>query len=274
MTIKLIATDMDGTFLDEKGAYDRLRFERLLKEMQARGIHFVAASGNSMPRLYRIFEGFEKEVTFVAENGARLVEKGETILHQTMPRSEVAALLDYYADKLVEYRAVVSGLNQSYRLKEASVDFRPAMMEPEEFEVFISHILPVDDFSQIPAHEPISKVTLLIPEDHGRIAADFNQNASGNLLAVGSGYGAIDFIQKGIHKAWGLGQLMDRYGLRPDQVMTFGDGDNDIEMLQLTPHSYAVANASGPVQAAANHLIGHHKDGAVLATLEKWLGLD
>ena len=274
MTIKLIATDMDGTFLDEKGAYDRLRFERLLKEMQARGIHFVAASGNSMPRLYRIFEGFEKEVTFVAENGARLVEKGETILHQTMPRSEVAALLDYYADKLVEYRAVVSGLNQSYRLKEASVDFRPAMMEPEEFEVFISHILPVDDFSQIPAHEPISKVTLLIPEDHGRIAADFNQNASGNLVAVGSGYGAIDFIQKGIHKAWGLGQLMDRYGLRPDQVMTFGDGDNDIEMLQLTPHSYAVANASGPVQAAARHLIGHHKDGAVMTTLEEWLGLD
>ena len=274
MTIKLIATDMDGTFLDEKGAYDRLRFERLLKEMQARGIHFVAASGNSMPRLYRIFEGFEKEVTFVAENGARLVEKGETILHQTMPRSEVAALLDYYADKLVEYRAVVSGLNQSYRLKESRFDYRPGLIEPKEYEVFISHILPVDDFSQIPAHEPISKVTLLIPEDHGRIAADFNQNASGNLVAVGSGYGAIDFIQKGIHKAWGLGQLMDRYGLRPDQVMTFGDGDNDIEMLQLTPHSYAVANASGPVQAAANHLIGHHKDGAVLATLEKWLGLD
>ena len=274
MTIKLIATDMDGTFLDEKGTYDRLRFDRLLKEMQARGIHFVAASGNSMPRLNRIFEGFEKEVTFVAENGARLVEKGETLIHQTMPRSELNALLAYFSDKLVDYRAVVSGLNNSYRLEEASFHYRPGLIEPKEFEVFISHILPVDDFSQIPAHEPISKVTLLIPEDHGRIAADFNQNASGNLVAVGSGYGAIDFIQKGIHKAWGLGQLMDRYGLRPDQVMTFGDGDNDIEMLQLTPHSYAVANASGPVQAAANHLIGHHKDGAVLATLEKWLGLD
>ena len=274
MTIKLIATDMDGTFLDEKGAYDRLRFERLLKEMQARGIHFVAASGNSMPRLYRIFEGFEKEVTFVAENGARLVEKGETILHQTMPRSEVAALLDYYADKLVEYRAVVSGLNQSYRLKEASVDFRPGLIEPKEFEVFISHILPVDDFSQIPADEPVSKLTMMIPEDHERIATDFNQNYPGNLVAVGSGYGAIDFIQKGIHKAWGIRQLMDRYGLKADQIMTFGDGGNDIEMLELTPHSYAVANASIPVQAAARHLIGHHRDGAVMTTLEEWLGLD
>lgn len=274
MTIKLIATDMDGTFLDEKGAYDRQRFDRLLKEMQARGIHFVAASGNSMPRLNRIFEGFEKEVTFVAENGARLVEKGETILHQTMPRAEVTALQDYYSDKLVEYRAVVSGLNQSYRLKEARFDYRPGLIEPKEYEVFISQIAPVDDFSQIPADEPISKVTMMIPEDHERIATDFNQHVSGNLVAVGSGYGAIDFIQKGIHKAWGLRQLMDRYGLRPDQVMTFGDGGNDIEMLQLTPHSYAVANASGPVQAAARHLIGHHKGGAVMATLEKWLGLD
>ena len=274
MTIKLIATDMDGTFLDEKGAYDRQRFERLLKEMRARGIHFVAASGNSMPRLNRIFEGFEKEVTFVAENGARLVEKGETILHQTMPRAEVTALLDYYSDKLVEYRAVVSGLNQSYRLKEARFDYRPGLIEPKEYEVFISQIAPVDDFSQIPADEPISKVTMMIPEDHEQIATDFNQHVSGNLVAVGSGYGAIDFIQKGIHKAWGLRQLMDRYGLRPDQVMTFGDGGNDIEMLQMTPHSYAVANASGPVQAAARHLIGYHKDGAVMATLEKWLGLD
>ena len=56
--------------------------------------------------------------------------------------------------------------------------------------------------------------------------------------------------------------------------MTFGDGGDDIEMLELTPHSYAVANASGSVQAAARHLIGHHKDGAVMTTLEEWLGLD
>ena len=274
MTIKLIATDMDGTFLDEKGTYDRLRFDRLLKEMQARGIHFVAASGNNMTRLNRIFEGFEKEVTFVAENGARLVEKGETLIHQTMPRSELNALLAYFSDKLVAYRAVVSGLSNSYRLKEANFHYRPGLIEPKEFEVFISHILPVDDFSQIPADEPVSKLTMMIPEDHERIAADFNQNYPGNLVAVGSGYGAIDFIQKGIHKAWGLCQLMDRYGLKADQVMTFGDGGNDIEMLELTPHSFAVANASGPVQAAARHLIGHHRDGAVMATLEEWLGLD
>ena len=208
MTIKLIATDMDGTFLDEKGAYDRQRFDRLLKEMQARGIHFVAASGNSMPRLNRIFEGFEKEVTFVAENGARLVEKGETILHQTMPRAEVTALLDYYSDKLVEYRAVVSGLNQSYRLKEARFDYRPGLIESKEYEVFISQIAPVDDFSQIPADEPISKLTMMIPKDHERIAADFNQNYPGNLVAIwwqsAAAMGPLILFKKGFTRLGGF----------------------------------------------------------------------
>ncbi|MFN8648511.1 HAD hydrolase family protein [Streptococcus sp.] len=59
MTIKLIATDMDGTFLDERGSFDRQRFERVLTELEERKIPFVVASGNGMGRLLRIFKGFE-----------------------------------------------------------------------------------------------------------------------------------------------------------------------------------------------------------------------
>lgn len=55
MTIKLIATDMDGTFLDEKGGFDRRRFDTVLTELEKRDIPFVVASGNGMDRLLRIF---------------------------------------------------------------------------------------------------------------------------------------------------------------------------------------------------------------------------
>ena len=59
MTIKLVATDMDGTFLDERGSFDRQRFEKVLTELEQRDIPFVVASGNGMGRLLRIFKGFE-----------------------------------------------------------------------------------------------------------------------------------------------------------------------------------------------------------------------
>ena len=48
MTIKVIASDMDGTFLDDKGSYDKERFSQILDAMTARDMHFVVASGNSM----------------------------------------------------------------------------------------------------------------------------------------------------------------------------------------------------------------------------------
>ena len=38
MTIKLIATDMDGTFLTDKKTYDKVLFERLFDKFMADGI--------------------------------------------------------------------------------------------------------------------------------------------------------------------------------------------------------------------------------------------
>ncbi|WP_019772060.1 HAD hydrolase family protein, partial [Streptococcus sobrinus] len=43
--IKLIATDMDGTFLKEDGSYDKNRLSRLLPKLKEQGILFTVASG-------------------------------------------------------------------------------------------------------------------------------------------------------------------------------------------------------------------------------------
>ncbi|WP_318765356.1 HAD hydrolase family protein [Lactiplantibacillus carotarum] len=51
MTIKLIATDMDGTFLDNHGEYDHPRFAKIYQELQRRDIQFVIASGHQAVEL-------------------------------------------------------------------------------------------------------------------------------------------------------------------------------------------------------------------------------
>lgn len=49
------------------------------------------------------------------------------------------------------------------------------------------------------------KITMLLsPEEANQVSQAFNRDFDGNLVAVPSGFGAIDFIQKGMHKAWGL----------------------------------------------------------------------
>ena len=48
MTIKLIATDMDGTLLDPRGQLDLPRLEKILDQLDERGIRFVIATGNEV----------------------------------------------------------------------------------------------------------------------------------------------------------------------------------------------------------------------------------
>ena len=51
MNVKLIAVDMDGTFLTNNNEYDQERFTRQYEFMKEKGIHFVVASGNQYYQL-------------------------------------------------------------------------------------------------------------------------------------------------------------------------------------------------------------------------------
>ena len=48
MTIKVIATDMDGTLLDARGQLDLPRLEKILDQLDQRGVRFVIATGNEI----------------------------------------------------------------------------------------------------------------------------------------------------------------------------------------------------------------------------------
>lgn len=49
--IKMVAVDMDGTFLNENKEYNRSRFKRIYREMKRKEIKFVVASGNQYYQL-------------------------------------------------------------------------------------------------------------------------------------------------------------------------------------------------------------------------------
>ena len=258
MTIKVIATDMDGTFLDDKGSYDKERFSQILDAMDARDMHFVVASGNSMSRLKPMFAETFDRLHFVAENGGQVVSYGKLLCQEFMASNDVENLLGYFNYDLLDRPTIFNGAQGSYMLKGTRVNFAEMITEEglEELD---------DDFIKI--------TMLLSPEEADRVSQAFNRDFDGNLVAVPSGFCAIDFIQKGMHKAWGLKQLLNHWGLSESNVMAFGDGDNDLELLQMAGRSYAMENASPAILQVADQIAPHHKDQGVLTVLEDYLGL-
>lgn len=271
MTIKVIASDLDGTFLNDLGSYDRSRFERILAELQERDIRFVVATGNNMQRVRMIFQGLEDQLSYVAENGAYVLENNKPLVREVLDQADVKEMLAYFKGKEIAYRLSVSMASGSYLLKGVSFDGAFSMIEEEQLQLFLAQMNFIDSFANLPDEE-VLKVTLVLPLDEWEaVCQDFNQAFAGRLTAVTSGYGAIDIIKTGLHKAWGLQILLDRWGISPDQVMAFGDGENDIELLNLAKYSYAMENAPDSVKSAATDLAPHHSQNGVLEVLDQLL---
>ncbi|HFH9839171.1 TPA: Cof-type HAD-IIB family hydrolase [Streptococcus suis] len=270
--IKLIATDMDGTFLDGQGSFDRERFSRVLEKLEEKQIPFVIASGNGIGRLLQLFKGFEQRLIFVADNGAHVYQNGKTMIRRAIQQEEVEAILNFFRGHWADVCLMLSTEKTIYMQGGAGEPFEGTNLpiEPIQMAAFQSRISYIDDLSAYPISEPIYKVGLWVPEARVEsITEGFNQAFQGQLVAVTSGYGSIDILPQGIHKAWGLEQVLNRLDIEPEQVMAFGDSDNDIELLSYVGYSYAMENATDKVKAVAKYLAPSHLEAGVFQVLEE-----
>lgn len=72
---KLIASDMDGTLLDENSQVPPETYE-LIEALSERGVHFAASSGRRYDRLCEFFAPVVDKMDFVAANGAQVYAEG------------------------------------------------------------------------------------------------------------------------------------------------------------------------------------------------------
>ncbi|HFI0119393.1 TPA: Cof-type HAD-IIB family hydrolase [Streptococcus suis] len=270
--MKLVATDMDGTFLDGQGSFDRERFSRVLEKLAEKQIPFVIASGNGMGRLLQLCQEFEDRLIFVADNGAHVYQNGKTMIRRAIQQEELEAILHFFKGRWADVCLMLSNEENIYMQAGAGQPFEGTDLpiEPAQMAAFQSRVTYLDDLSTYPISEPIYKVGLWVPEARVEsITEGFNQAFQGQLVAVTSGYGSIDILPQGIHKAWGLEQVLTCLDIEPEQVMAFGDSDNDIEMLNYVGYSYAMENATDKVKAVAKYLAPSHLEAGVLQVIEE-----
>ncbi len=92
MIPKLIAVDMDGTFLNDAKTYDRERFNQLYMKMHAQGTRFVVTSGNQYYQLKTFFD--QPDVLFLAENGAYCGTADHELFASTFEAEPAQQVLD------------------------------------------------------------------------------------------------------------------------------------------------------------------------------------
>lgn len=271
MTIKLIATDMDGTLLDPKGQLDLLRLEKILDQLDQRGIRFVIATGNETHRMRQLLGRLIDRVVLVVANGARIFENNQLVQAQTWDDDMVDKALVFFKGRELENQFVVTSMNGGFVKKGTIFTELDKFMTPEMIEQLYRRTNFVEELKS-DLFGGVLKMSLVVKEEYpSAILQEINQLFDGRARAVSSGYGCVDILQEGIHKAWGLQELLNRWKLTPEQIMAFGDSENDVEMLELAGISYAMENADDKAKAAATDLAPANSQAGVYQVLEKWL---
>ncbi|WNP33224.1 Cof-type HAD-IIB family hydrolase [Enterobacter kobei] len=245
MTVKVIVTDMDGTFLDDAKTYDRDRFLAQFEQLQRRGIEFVVASGNQYYQLISFFPEIQDRISFVSENGALVYEHGQQLFHGELTRHEYQIVLgELLKDKGLNF--VACGLESAYVSDRA----------PDAFVELMSHhyhrLKPVRDYHEI--DDKMFKFSLNLPDSQiPQLIDALHVSLDGIMKPVTSGFGFVDLIIPGLHKANGITRLLKRWGISPNECVTIGDSGNDAEMLRMTGYSFAMDNAGDAIKAIARH---------------------
>ena len=110
----------------------------------------------------------------------------------------------------------------------------------------------ISDYHQI--NDTLFKFSLNLPDsDIPQLIDKLHVSLDGIMKPVTSGFGFVDLIIPGLHKANGITRLLKRWQLSPQECVTIGDSGNDAEMLRMTAFSFAMDNASDAIKAIARH---------------------
>ena len=236
---KVIATDLDGTLLQNGIRVLREDMVPLIRDYVRRGGIFLPASGRQHLNLQHLFSGIEDEISYIAENGCLVFHKGELIYRSTMSREDGIATTRAIMD-IPGARVAISGVECTYILKGQD---------------FFSHITNYVKNKAVELDSPED-----MPEDFFKVSAYSKDGVelfdkklkdlfSDHLTVVTSGNFWTDIMPQGVHKGTGLKALSEHTGIPLSEFVALGDHYNDLEMMSMVGHPACVDNAVPEIMA-------------------------
>ncbi len=261
MLIRLIASDMDGTLLDEHGEVPPETYDLILA-LREKGVHFAASSGRRFDRLCQFFAPVRDKMDFVAANGAQVYVDGELVDREVFSHLGIRRLAKTVG-KFESLHMALFDDEKSFLLDDEDKFVREIDKDlPNAERIWY---LPGPDVS-------ILKISIYCEDGHVMdYAYALSRELGDEFLFAPSGTHWIDALQRGVNKATGIEQVMAHHGITRDEVMAFGDSMNDYEIIRFVGTGCAMANGRPALKAVANRVIGYNYDQAVQGEMRKLL---
>lgn len=266
----MIVMDMDGTLLNSQRVIDPQTLDALI-EAEKKGLRLVLASGRSYKSLTTFGQQLkmdEYDGYFIGVNGAALTEVS-SMKHEMIRQLQVDEIKEIYAaakpydieimcvldDSIYDYIPEnVRKIKEAYRKEHQMADDVP--WTAGAFGIVVdqrkgySNIQYIHDENEVTF--PVNKICFAhLPEVLDRPYRELMEKLGEKYHLARTTYQWIECQPKGINKGSTLLQLAKRLNISPDEIAVFGDGENDLSMMEVVKYPVAMGNAMESVKAIA-----------------------
>lgn len=265
--IRLIATDLDDTLLNAESALTA-RAAAALGAAMAAGCGVALVSGRMPEATLPFARAIGANAPMVLYNGAMVYDHrdGRTLFARRIP-FRAALAMARLIDGLGLYAQLYPGAG--YYCDE----IRP------QTEAYARQI----GVAATPVHMPVSRwlaahpcdlqklLVIDTPEGAAAARAALRAAAPAGVCCMRSKPHYLEIVPEGVDKGRALAWLAARLGVAPEEVMAFGDGENDVPMLRFAGAGYAMANACGAARACTPDVAPRNTEDGVARVIERYL---
>lgn len=265
--IRLIATDLDDTLLDASAGLTA-RTQRALDAAMALGCGITLSSGRMIEATLPFARKIGVNAPMLLYNGAMIYDHNTD---ETLYAPRIAYETALGIVKLVEaegyYIQLYPGVG--YYCSEI-IDYTRAYARQINVPATPVH-MPMAQWLE--GHPSDMQKMLIIdtPEGADRIQAVLREAFPHGACYLKSKAHYLEIAPEGVDKGQSLRFLAEHLGLTPDEVMAFGDGQNDVPMLEYAGAGYAMANACPQALACTPRVAPPNTEDGVAQVIEGYI---
>lgn len=266
MDYKILVLDLDGTLTNTRKEITPRNREALIQTQQ-QGTQLVLASGRPTYGIAPLadelqmnqFDGY-----ILSYNGGEIIDwKSKEILYaKVLPDTVIPQL--YECAKRNELAIltydkeciVTENPEDEYVKKEAFLN----KMEVRKSTDFLTDI-----------HLPVPKCLIVgDPDKLIAVESELSIRLQGQISVYRSEPYFLELVPLGIDKAQSLTVLLEKLGMKREEMVAVGDGYNDLSMIKFAGLGVAMANAQEPVKKAADYITLSNDEDGVAAVVERY----
>lgn len=263
--IKLVLSDMDGTFLNNNDSYNKELYQIAKKLMKEKGVTFAPVTGKQCERVEELF-GDDADDFWILGDSATRIKHNNEIVYESLLSNQLGLEIIRSLEKVSPDHTIIACTREGALIKEAIPSKESAIVRGS-----YARVRQVPDFNEIT--EDFVKITIHDPLFRCMETAEKLSQFEESAHIVASEASWIDITDANVHKGTTVEELQRILNVTPKETMAFGDGYNDVELMDRAEYSFAVRNAVQEVKDAANYITRTNEKDAVLVTMIRILSL-